>query len=52
MANAELKIGSSPGQYKELLKALKNRFEKNMNRYKDLEWIKIQTNLEASTEKL
>ena len=36
----------------ELLKALKNRFEKNINRHKDLEWEKVQAKLEANPEKL
>src|SRR5205809_2296863 len=36
----------------ELLRALKARFEKNMNRHKGLEWAKIQATLEANTEKL
>lgn len=36
----------------EILKTLKVRFEKNMNRHKDLEWTKIQTKLEANPEKL
>ena len=36
----------------ELLSALKARFEKNMNRHKGLEWAKVQTRLEANTEKL
>lgn len=35
-----------------LLKTLKSRFEKNMNRHKGLEWAKIQTKLEANPEKL
>ncbi len=39
-------------QREELLKALKARFEKNMNRHKGLEWAKVQAKLEASTEKL
>jgi hypothetical protein len=42
----------SPEQRKELLKALKARFEKNMNRHKGLEWAKVQAKLEANTEKL
>jgi hypothetical protein len=42
----------SPEQRKELLRALKARFEKNMNRHKGLEWAKIQAKLEANTEKL
>jgi hypothetical protein len=37
----------SPGQLEELLKALKNRFEKNKNRHKGLEWAKVQARLEA-----
>jgi hypothetical protein len=42
----------SPEQREELLRALKARFEKNMNRHKDLEWVKVQTKLEANTERL
>jgi len=42
----------SPKQREELLKVLKARFEKNMNRHKGLEWAKVQARLEASTEKL
>jgi hypothetical protein len=41
-----------PKQREELLKALKARFEKNMNRHKGLEWAKIQAKLEANAEKL
>jgi len=36
----------------ELIKTLKARFEKNMNRHKNLEWIKVQAKLEANPEKL
>src|SRR6266480_609995 len=32
----------SPEQREELLRALKARFEKNMNRHKGLEWTKVQ----------
>ena len=39
-------------QCEELLRTLKARFEKNMNRHKDLEWAKVQAKLEANTEKL
>jgi hypothetical protein len=39
-------------QREELLRALKARFEKNMNRHKGLEWAKVQAKLEANTEKL
>ncbi len=36
----------------ELLRALKARFEKNVNRHEGLEWAKVQAKLEANTEKL
>jgi hypothetical protein len=42
----------SSEQREELLRALKARFEKNMNRHKGLEWAKVQAKLEANTEKL
>jgi hypothetical protein len=42
----------SPEQRKELLGALKARFEKNVNRHKGLEWAQIQGKLEANAEKL
>jgi len=42
----------SPEQRKELLEALKARFEKNMNRHQGLEWPKVHAKLEASAEKL
>jgi hypothetical protein len=42
----------SPEQREELLKTLKARFEKNMNRHRDLEWTKVQAKLEANAEKL
>jgi hypothetical protein len=42
----------SPEQREDLLKVLKTRFEKNMNRHKGLEWAKIQAKLEADPEKL
>jgi hypothetical protein len=35
-----------------LLKALKARFEKNMNRHEGLAWAKVQARLEANPEKL
>lgn len=41
-----------PEQHKELLKVLKARFEKNMNRHKNFEWDQIQAKLEANPEKL
>jgi hypothetical protein len=42
----------SPEQRKELLRASKARFEKNMNRHKGLEWAQAQAKLEANAEKL
>ncbi|MBI5386034.1 MAG: DUF4256 domain-containing protein [Verrucomicrobia bacterium] len=42
----------SPKQREELLRALKARFEKNMNRHQGLEWAKVQARLEANPEKL
>lgn len=35
-----------------LLKILKDRFEKNLNRHKNIEWIKVQEKLEANPQKL
>jgi hypothetical protein len=46
------KTNSSPEQHEGLLRALKARFEKNMNRHKGLEWDKVQAKLEANAEKL
>ena len=42
----------SPEQREELLRALKARFEENMNRHKGLEWAKVQAKLKANPEKL
>ena len=42
----------SPEQRDELLKALKARFEKNMNRHKGLAGAGVQAKLEANAEKL
>lgn len=42
----------SSKEREELLKALKTRFEKNLNRHKGLEWAKVQAKLEANAEKL
>src|SRR5688572_25113386 len=46
------KIKLSSDQQKELIKALKTRFEKNMKRHKGIEWSKVQAKLEANPEKL
>src|SRR6266436_8612846 len=42
----------SPEQREELFRALKARFEKNMNRHKGLEFAEVQAKLAANTEKL
>ncbi|MBM3436621.1 MAG: DUF4256 domain-containing protein, partial [Bacteroidetes bacterium] len=42
----------SPEQRAELLKAIKARFEKNMNRHQGLDWSKVLAKLEANAEKL
>ena len=41
-----------PEQREELLKSLKARFEKNMNRHKGKEWVNVQAKLEADPKKL
>ena len=40
------------GKPEELLRTLKARFEKNMNRHKGLVWDKVQSKLETNNEKL
>jgi hypothetical protein len=52
MSNVETKMELLPEPREELLRTLKARFEKNMNRHKGLEWAKVQAILEANTEKL
>ena len=52
MKGAGTKKELSPKERGELLKALKARFEKNMDRHKGLEWAKVQAKLEAHAEKL
>ncbi len=47
-----LKKGLSPEKREELLRVLKARFEKNLNRHKGLEWAKVQARLEVNNEKL
>ena len=39
-------------QREKLLRTLKDRFEKNVNRHKGIEWDKVQARLEANAEKL
>src|SRR5664279_5302343 len=46
------KTSLSPVQCKELLAALKSRFEKNMSRHQGLEWVSVQAKLEANDQNL
>ena len=39
-------------QQEELLNVLKSRFEKNMNRHKDIKWSDVQTKLLSNSDKL
>jgi hypothetical protein len=48
----QIKKKLSPQEAEELLKTLKARFEKNMNRHKGIEWAKVQAKLEAHPAKL
>jgi len=47
MSNVEIKKKLSPDQREELLRALKARFEKNMDRHRGLEWVKVQARLDS-----
>lgn len=42
----------SPKLHAEILRTLKTRFEKNMNRHKEHEWEQVQAKLETDTKKL
>lgn len=42
----------SSTESEELIKILKARFEKNMNRHKSVDWAKVQAKLQAQSEKL
>jgi hypothetical protein len=46
------KLTPSRKQREEILRALKVRFEKNMNRHQGLEWPQVQAKLETKAEKL
>ncbi len=52
MAIRKLKKELSPKQCEELLRTLKARFEKNINRHKGLAWPKVEAKLKANAEKL
>ena len=45
MSNVEIKLELSQEQREEVLRTLKARFEKNMNRHKGLEWAKVQAKM-------
>lgn len=42
----------SPGKQEELLKILKVRFEKNMDRHKDIDWYAVESKLNANPYKI
>ena len=42
----------SPDHAEDLHKTLKARFDKNMNRHKEMDWAKIKAKLDANSEKL
>jgi Protein of unknown function (DUF4256) len=46
------KLALSNKQREEILKLLKDRFEKNLNRHKGLAWAEIEAKLQGSAEKL
>jgi len=52
MNKASNKKELSSERHEELLAVLKARFEKHMNRHKDIEWTNVQAKLEANPEKL
>ena len=52
MQGSATKKELSQKQSEELLRTLKTRFEKNMNRHKGHEWAKVEAKLEANTQKL
>jgi Protein of unknown function (DUF4256) len=52
MAVRKLKKDLSPKQREEVLRAMKERFEKNIDRHPGLKWVKVEAKLKASVEKL
>lgn len=50
MKNEKMELSQEKNE--ELLKTLKARFNKNMNRHMDIEWDKVEAKLKANTEKL
>jgi hypothetical protein len=52
MNNPTARKKLSPQQCEEVLRTLKARFDKNMNRHKGLDWATVPAKLEADTQKL
>lgn len=52
MKRAETKDELPPEQREELLGILKTRFEKNMNRHENLEWVEVEAKLKTNPKKL
>jgi len=52
MSTTTSKKKLSTAERDELLKTLKNRFEKNKNRHKGIDWPNVQAKLEANADKL
>lgn len=52
MKSVKMKKELSSKQREELLRTLKARFEKNVNRHKKIEWAKVEAKLEANPAKL
>jgi hypothetical protein len=52
MSDFETKKELQPDQREALIRALKTRFDKNMNRHKGLEWSNLKAKLEDDSEKL
>ncbi len=52
VSEVETKKDLSTEQHEEVIRALKLRFENNMNRHEGLKWGRVQGQLEADTEKL
>src|SRR5205085_9042227 len=52
MKGVEAKKNLSAKEREELLETLQARFEKNINRHKDLNWAKVKAKLETNSAKL
>jgi len=52
MSKTGMKKELSQEKREELLRILKDRYEKNLNRHKGIEWAKVKAKLEANSEKL